>query len=247
MGAPNFPTKNISIDNYFTVVLKHMIANKVRLQIEQTKLDEFTNLYGDNTTPDTWAYVSGCYFDVTKRTKVVTTTLRRLNKQMKQVLMDIYANIPVSLWTTEDRSTFERKKGDYKKKYSKAITPISEQCYVSVQNFGGGLVKFRCKTIHDSSRPSLAKGASGVEIAMKIADVELITEKDGSKKVISLTGNWKEPEKAPKKELSTKARFTADIGFENIGRKCEFFARWVNLRRPKLNGPWTGPNHFSVI
>ena len=49
----------------------------------------------------------------------------------------------------------------------------------------------------------------------------------------------------PKKEVSSRAKFTLALGLKNTGKKFWGIFRWVNVRKPRTAGHWTEP--ISVV
>ena len=108
------------------------------------------------------------------------------------------------------------------------------------------MVKFACKTTHDSSRASLPALANAVEVAYKIGIPHFTTEdtktcKAGTRIASQIAG----VNDNTSKMIVTKAKFMLQLGIEHAGKDLHVYVRWVNTRRPTLSGPWSGP--WSVI
>lgn len=104
------------------------------------------------------------------------------------------------------------------------LTPrpkITAEVFAKVEANAIGSMEFMCRTNTDASRCSIAKDADGVEVVFIVGTVPT-THKDCTKSFIS-----------------TKARFTLDMEPEDAGKKLYGFLRWVNIKNPKNNGPWT--------
>jgi hypothetical protein len=49
----------------------------------------------------------------------------------------------------------------------------------------------------------------------------------------------------PMHDFRTIAKFVLKTGDENVGKRLWMVVRWLNNRRPRQEGPWSGP--ISVI
>jgi hypothetical protein len=119
---------------------------------------------------------------------------------------------------------------------------IAEQCIAMVSPIGGGDIKIKCRTAHDSSRPSKPEWAEGVEIAYTISDNLPRYDNLQNQKVKDMIVS---PVTGTTKAIFSKASFIMHLGAENAGRNLQFFVRWVNIKHPELSGPFTGP--YSTI
>ncbi|MGD0711129.1 MAG: hypothetical protein ABR968_08080 [Bacteroidales bacterium] len=111
-----YPSTILGRHNYFGVVVPYLNANKVRLGINATNLNELNILFSNTpTTPgdlnsmgeeQLWVL----YADKKgSSTTAVKDERRKRDKQLRKQLSVIYDDIPVSVWTQQDRDTLRRK------------------------------------------------------------------------------------------------------------------------------------------
>jgi hypothetical protein len=127
-------------------------------------------------------------------------------------------------------------------KRSRPKLEISEKCWTMAKLIGGSRIRFRCRTTTDSSKPSLPPRADAVEIAYRI-DLPYNFDANGKKIPGIIIAN---AEHGTTKHISTRASFYMEPGLEYLGYKMQFYSRWINIRYPKLNGPWTGPSSIII-
>jgi len=240
MGKPTFPTTINKLNTYFSVAVPYIKANAARLKVDAATLGDLLDFYGNSTTDGTYMYYYALWSDKTgSRTKQVTDNLELAEEKMKQMLTDIYNDIPASVWTQNDRNTLHRKKGAPIVRTTRT-TPIAENCFVILTPVVGGNVKFSCRITKDSTRASKPEGADGIEIAYRIDVPSMVKDAapELSPKVKHFVLNG--PDDNTKQWLSTKASFMMQFGTGNAGNYLQVFARWINTKHLDLSGPWTG-------
>jgi hypothetical protein len=244
----SFPNKKASLYTYLSTLKKYIPANAVRLQINPARVNLFLSLMGDKTTPDTYEYFFQLWCDKGgTRTTVIVKELLTSEKKIKNLLREIFNDIPSSLWDTEDRVFFRRKTG-LPHKVTVHTTPIQDKCNSVIIPLGGGAVKITCKSDHENPRASLPPMANAVEIAYKLGIPRFTTEDTPTTKVgTRIRSQIINPEDHTTKVVVTKAKFMLQFGLENAGKDLHVFVRWVNTRRPLLAGPWTGPRTETII
>ncbi|MEI8201723.1 MAG: hypothetical protein WCH34_01840 [Bacteroidota bacterium] len=236
MGKSVYPTDKMGLYFYFLVVIAYIIQNATRLLVSVGNLGALAALYGDPSTEGTYMYYFTLWSDTkTKCTSDVITNLATKEKQIKKLLSKIFNDIPGSIWTDTDRSTFNRKTG-LEKTISHPTKAISKKCYATVIPLGDGAAKFECRTAEDSTRPSLPELANGVELAYRI-DLPMIDETTHKIKRNPING----PDDGTTKISDTKASFTKGFGGDNAGCILQGYTRWINTVHSNLNGLWTGP------
>jgi hypothetical protein len=102
---------------------------------------------------------------------------------------------------------------------------ITDVPYVKLKAIGGAEIEIRCRTEKDRTMPSLLKAASHIEYRYTMLEVGDIPPSDA--------------DDYPKKDVSSRAKFIVTLGTKNTGKRLFGVFRWVNMRKPKQEGPWT--------
>lgn len=231
-----FPTKILDFNAYLMVVTKHLTENAVRLDIDPIKLAALIALYGDPATPATYLYNYRLWCDrAGSKTVIVNANLRSISKTLKVMLAEIYNDIPASRWTTDDRSSLNRKKGlPYIK--TSHHTPIDLRCVPDVQAHGNGLFKISVRTPTDTGRSSIPPGADSVEMAWAFmeGDIRVNTEKNPKVKKESLG-----PDDDTYRQISFTAKFFLQVDHKLAGYVLLLWFRWTHSRHPERAGEWS--------
>jgi hypothetical protein len=119
-------------------------------------------------------------------------------------------------------------------------TGIEESCIIGDIPIGGGMMRFICKTTHESGRASLPALANGVEFAYGI-HIPVFDEKGRN-----ITENALSFGECKNIFISSKAGFILEFGIENTCKFVIIFARWINYKHPTLAGLWTGPRRLVI-
>jgi hypothetical protein len=244
MKDSNFPTSKKGKAAYFAVVFAYLIANATRLLIAPADIAALTSLYGDITTLDTYLYWWTKWTNPkVTRTTLVSNNLVIFEEKMIELLRTIYDNIPARLWSEEARVTLNRKTGAPLVRIH-PTTPVGEQCNGTGKQKAGGVINLEFRFEGDSSRPSKPPNADAVLIHFRVAAKYLIGT-DLSGKVRNLPIG---PKDAGMKEfISTKAKFTVNLGIENQDMELQYYSQWINTRHRELDGPVCGPFFITVL
>jgi len=106
-------------------------------------------------------------------------------------------------------------------------TPITEKIYPIIEQEGGGVLGFRCRTASDSKKAHLADMADSVQMASAIGRVPA------------------NPDDGTEKTVITKAKFQVETGAP--GKKFGCYMRWYNTKHPKIASPWCGPFSIDIL
>ncbi|MEK7309544.1 MAG: hypothetical protein AAB038_01845 [Planctomycetota bacterium] len=102
---------------------------------------------------------------------------------------------------------------------------------VGLRAKGGGDIEFRCRPTKDTKKESMHPAANFVEFRFAILEVGDIPPADA--------------EDYPKKDFSSRAKFTLKLSTRFTGKRFFTIVRWVNIHRPRQEGHWTEP--MSVV
>jgi hypothetical protein len=242
MGEKVYHSSRDGLYSYLLAVIPYLIDNKTRLQISSGNITKLTGLYGDPATQDTYMYYYTLYADgANTRTRTVLVSLTTVEKNIKKLLSSIYNDIPDSVWTDKDRTTFNRKSG-LPRIITEKKTPIKEKCFAHVTLIGNGDIKVVFSTTNDKTVASKPEYSNAVEVAGRIDEPfdksELADNELASKVKYPLL---KSPDDDTQKSIYTKTTNTISHGAENSGNYWQFFSRWINVQNPGIAGTWTGP------
>jgi hypothetical protein len=108
---------------------------------------------------------------------------------------------------------------------------IKEGVLASLQPLGGGDIQVKCRSAHDSSRPSIVEGADSVLYAYQIGGTPPTSANNqGLTKIID-----------------TKAAFTIHTDPSSSGKTLYIFFRWYNTKHPELSGPWSLIQNMMIV
>ena len=120
------------------------------------------------------------------------------------------------------------------KEYDSSLSPhppIDDIPIVGARAQGGGDLEFRVRVTEDKTMASMHPAANLIEFRFTILEPGDIPPTDEND--------------YPKKEVSSRAKFTLALGLKNTGKKFWGIFRWVNVRKPRTAGHWTEP--ISVV
>jgi len=168
------------------------------------------------------------------RTILVTDQLHAIIKNTKTYdkehhLLDRIAASPNV--TITDLSTFNIKSGPLaKQSRTKPTTPIDALVIADLAQIGGGELSITCRNNVDS-RTAIIEEANGVEFRYLA----------GGEAPVSVA------DERLRQSLSSRARFTLNLGDENVGKTAYLYFRWVNTKYPALAGPWSSRMTVLVV
>jgi len=111
--------------------------------------------------------------------------------------------------------------------------PIQDTCIASIKGIMRGMTDISCRATEDSKRASIPESADSVLYSFAIVNTpeETIINPDDSRM---------------KKNISTRASFTLDLGAENQGKWVIIYFRWNLVRYPQFAGPWSEMHKLAI-
>ena len=228
-GIDSFNTYINNTNTYMLVAIAAAPPNWTRLGWTSSEMGQWT------ATVALWNPLYAKYSDKkASRTAVITGQLHTIIKNTAQLdktihLLDRIASS--SVVTAADMTTFHIKKGVLASAASHSHTALTDVVYSGFSALGGGDVQVKCRSAHDSKRPSITDGATCVQYTYLVAPVAVapaVAVVPTSPLDVSLT-----------KESSTKASFILHAGADNSGKNLYVYFRWYNAKHPELAGPWS--------
>jgi hypothetical protein len=245
MKTETFPTKIQEFASYLIRAIAWLIANKTRLGILDTDMEELNALYSPDTTEGTYMYCKKKYDEASARKdSVVTNNLKGVSDKVKAKLTKIYNDIPVSKWTDEDRTRLNRKTG-LPHEPTTPTEPIKDVCIVDIEVNPNGFFNFGIRYRDDTKRYNKAPGADAVEVWWAIVESEY------RKATGEMIGKVKEKcetyNDCTEEELFRKAKFTLSVDplFKAFDLVC--WVRWTNTVHSNLAGIWCGPYKNTIL
>jgi len=212
---------NIFITNTNTYLLAGTPTNWSRLGWTQAEMTQWTSFYTQ------WIALFAKYSDKKgSRTTAIKDQLMLIIKQCIALdkanhLLDRIASSPNV--TIIDMETFHIKKGVLQDvTRTTHHTSISDVVVVSLQPIGGSIIVTKCRTSHDSKRPSIPDGADSVQYAWQLGGTAPVSAEDAGLK----------------SGLSSHAAFNLNLPAGSTGKYLYIFFRWYNTKHPNLAGPW---------
>ncbi len=221
MGKTIFPTRDGDRHTYYNNAITYLAvpANQSRLSITDEDKDAVVALL------TTWNEVFPKSQNPALKTKVITEQKDALIGDIEDALRDIYADIPESALTTNDRATFNLKERDTN---PTARAQINDVALNKIKALEGARMEFTLRTDEDSSRASRHPLSDGAEIVYTIGTTAP-TSPDGCTKTL----------------FTSRAKGTFDVGIDNAGKKVYGYVRWKNNTDNTKSGPWS--QMFTVV
>jgi len=124
-----FPRVIPEFNTYLGKAMERLDANSPRL-ISADKLDELHLLFDTSIDPDDldWKALWEKYSDSTAVTTPVRNSLKAKRHQIEHFLLDVFEDIPKSVWTEDDRTVFRRplRSTNYKHAHVMEVAPDIE-------------------------------------------------------------------------------------------------------------------------
>lgn len=211
--AASFPTTDSEFVTYSNKAVPHLIANKVRLKVTNTN----ANLINTKLVELKAVWLKS--EDTTQSTQLITGQKDKRIKEMTNLLKAIYADIPQSALTDEDKKKLnisDRKpQGDRPK--------ITTAPHVDLKVGDGGTIKVTCRVESDSTRASRHEDADVIEMAYQLGG-----DAPAGASETSL------------KQTFNKAIHTLHFDVAKYAKKDLFaFFRWRNNVDPEKSSPWS--------
>ncbi len=203
-----FPSKEAELDTYFKIVVAYLTIHSGRLHV--------SDIYKTavNEALEEWKIVFPISKDLNHRTKLIVAHKNRLKETLMTTLRSIYADIPKSVLTLQDRTTFglnERK--------STRSAPKIPTTHPLGQIFTGNLFQHTIFFTDENGSLAKPKGVRGCQIWIKMG--EPVTD---LKELLFLG-------------TSSASPFLHKFAFSDAGKMVHYWLRWENSRGE--TGPWS--------
>ena len=212
-NTKRFPTRDDERNTFYNQSIEYLITNKVRLNLSA---GHEASLDGKRTE---WNSVYPKAKNPAVATKPIRERKNELIVEIEKEIREVYADIPASVLTLDDRSTLNIPERDSEP------TPrpvILDSPIIKVNSLEGAQMEFICRTDTDSTRASMHKDADGIELVYKIGEPAPTF-----------------PAECNRNHISTKAKFVLKLDLSDSGKKMTGFARWKNNTNSEKSGPWS--------
>ena len=210
-----FPSKEAELDIYFQLVVAHITTHFIRLHVSET------NKVAANEALKEWNIIFPLSQNSNIRTKSIVANKNSVRDTLMSILRKIYADIPQSILTVEDRNAIgliERK--------STRTTPAPPTThpigYINTINRLQHTISF---TDEDGSLAK-PKGVRGCQIWCKVG--EPVTD---LQELTFLA-------------MSSASPYVHKFAFSDGGKSVQYWLRWENTRGK--TGPWGAAVNATV-
>jgi hypothetical protein len=203
-----FPSKETDLNIYFNVVVPYLLENRIRLLISQANQDLIS------LKLEAWNEI----FPQSQNSNTKTKTIIQIKDEAKEELMTalraVYADIPASIWTIEDRNTLNMPE----RSTSKTPVPVPTTVPIGQVNTSRRLEHTISFTNEDGSSAK-PFGVHGCQIWYKIGTPAV----DPSELSFMFT--------------DTSSPHIHQFNGEHVGKNVYYWLRWENTRGE--TGPWS--------
>lgn len=243
MSKSNFPSTISLLATYFMVVFLWLVTHATRLGIATTKIDELTDLYGDETTVGTYVYCKHQY-DITpgRKPTTVTQNLAAVSVEMKKLLTEIYNDIPASKWTNDDRTTLNRKTG-LPHDPTRHTVAIAELCILDIINKPLALTMGGARSQADNKNHSIPDSANAIEIRYAIVKGKFEIPESMKDKVRETCIG---PNDDTVSVIYTKSLFELQLDESFSGYNIQLWGRWIDVKHKELSGQWSEEHNLMI-
>ena len=210
-----FPSKEAELDIYFRLVVAHITTNFIRLHVSET------NKVAANEALEEWKIIFPLSQNSNIRTKSIVANKNSVRDTLMSILRKIYADIPQSILTVEDRNAIgliERK--------STRTTPAPPTThpigYINTINRLQHTISF---TDEDGSLAK-PKGVRGCQIWCKVG--EPVTDVQELRFIAT----------------SSASPYVHKFDIPEAGKTVYYWLRWENTRGK--TGPWSAAVNATV-
>lgn len=203
-----FPSKEGELNIYFQVAVPYLLENRVRLLISQANQDLI------DQTLVLWQETYPLSQNVNTRTKTIIQTKDEIKETLIDGLRAIYADIPASIWTLEDRNTLNV----HERSTTRTPVPVPTTIPIGQVDTSRRLEHTISFTNEDGS---LAKphGVRGCQIWFKVGEAPI------------------DPSELSYMATDTASPHIYHFNGELAGKNVYYWLRWENNRGEV--GPWS--------
>ena len=203
-----FPSKETDLNIYFNVVVPYLLENRIRLLISQAnqdlielKLEAWNEIFPQSQNDNT-------------KTKTIIQIKDGAKEELMTALRAVYADIPASIWTLEDRNTLNV----HERSTTRTPAPVPITVPIGQVNTSRRLEHTISFTNEDGSSAK-PFGVHGCQIWYKIGTPAV----DPSELSFMFT--------------DTASPHIHQFSGEHVGKNVYYWLRWENTRGE--TGPWS--------
>jgi hypothetical protein len=203
-----FPSKETDLNIYFNVVVPYLLENRIRLLISQAnqdlislKLEAWNEIFPQSQNSNT-------------KTKTIIQIKDGAKEELMTALRAVYADIPASIWTLEDRNTLNV----HERSTTRTPAPVPTTVPIGQVNTSRRLEHTISFTNEDGSSAK-PFGVHGCQIWYKIGTPAV----DPSELSFMFT--------------DTSSPHIHQFNGEHVGKNVYYWLRWENTRGE--TGPWS--------
>lgn len=203
-----FPSKEADLNSYFQIAVPYLLENRIRLLISQAnqdlielKLEAWNEIFPQSQNSNT-------------KTKTIIQIKDGAKEELMTALRAVYADIPASIWTLEDRNTLNMPE----RSTSKTPAPVPTTVPIGQVNTSRRLEHTISFTNEDGSSAK-PFGVHGCQIWYKIGTPAV----DPSELSFMFT--------------DTSSPHIHQFSGEHVGKNVYYWLRWENTRGE--TGPWS--------
>lgn len=203
-----FPSKEADLNSYFQIAVPYLLENRTRLLISQAnqdlielKLEAWNEIFPQSQNSNT-------------KTKTIIQIKDGAKEELMTALRAVYADIPASIWTLEDRNTLNMPE----RSTSKTPAPVPTTVPIGQVNTSRRLEHTISFTNEDGSSAK-PFGVHGCQIWYKIGTPAV----DPSELSFMFT--------------DTASPHIHQFSGEHVGKNVYYWLRWENTRGE--TGPWS--------
>ncbi|WP_396155448.1 hypothetical protein [Flavobacterium macrobrachii] len=203
-----FPSKEADLNSYFQIAVPYLLENRIRLLISQAnqdlislKLEAWNEIFPQSQNSNT-------------KTKTIIQIKDGAKEELMTALRAVYADIPASIWTLEDRNTLNV----HERSTTRTPAPVPTTVPIGQVNTSRRLEHTISFTNEDGSSAK-PFGVHGCQIWYKIGTPAV----DPSELSFMFT--------------DTSSPHIHQFNGEHVGKNVYYWLRWENTRGE--TGPWS--------
>jgi hypothetical protein len=207
-NARPFPSKEADFNVYVQAAVPYLISNKERLLISDDNLTSLTN------NSNAWNLIFPASQNTNTRTKTIVENKDIAKVDLMGIMRKIFADIPQSALTTEDRNTLNLPLRDT----TRTPAPVPDTRPAGQVDTSQRL-RHKISFVNQDNNHAKPEGVRGCQIWYTIG--EPVTDLDELKFMA----------------LDTASPYIKDFSVEQAGKMVYYWLRWENTRGEV--GPWS--------
>jgi hypothetical protein len=203
-----FPSKEAELNNYFQAVVAYLILNKVRLLLSAANQALLT------TKLAAWNAIYPASQNINTRTKTIVENKDSAKETLMDTLRLVYADIPKSALTAEDRNTLNIAE----RSTTRTPTPVPTSAPVAQVDTSKRL-EHTISFADESGSAAKPDGVKGCQIWYKIGEPAI------------------DPSELSYMATDTASPYNYQFNGSHAGKTVYYWLRWENSRGK--TGPWS--------